>query len=260
MIEVLKNKNLTSRFQILVEIANGGPNVQQREIAKRLDITPQAVSDYVSQLITQGMLTSQGRSGYSITNEGVNWMIGILRDLSGYTTYIHRTIANISVCAAVAEDNIEKGQKVGLKMKDGLLFATQDTGTGATGIAVSKSPKGMDVGVTTIEGIVPLKVGKATILRVPAVQRGGSGKVDPKIIRKYLKQSTFVAAIGLESLVCLRQANVEFQMYGAVDATIEAARSGLNPLVVCVENETSGLISQLEEARIGYDMVAAEIK
>ncbi len=49
-------------------------------------------------------------------------------------------------------------------------------------------------------------------------------------------------------------------MYGAVGATIEAARSGLNPLIVCVEHETSGLISKLEEARIGYDIVAAEMK
>ena len=39
MIEVLRNKNLTTRFQILVEIANAGPTIQQREIAKNLDIT-----------------------------------------------------------------------------------------------------------------------------------------------------------------------------------------------------------------------------
>ncbi len=110
----------------------------------------------------------------------------------------------------MAEDDIEKGQKIGLKMKAGLLLASQDTGTGATGIAVSKSKKGTDVGVTGVEGIVPLKIGKATILRVPAVQRGGSGKVDFNILKKHLKQSTFVAAIGLESFVCLRQANVEF--------------------------------------------------
>jgi putative transcriptional regulator len=260
MIEVLKNKNLTSRFQILVEIASSGPNVQQREIAQRLNITPQAISDYISQLITQGLLISQGRSSYRITNEGVNWMIGILRDLNGYTTYIQRTIANISVCAALAEDDIERGQKVGLKMKEGLLFASRNTDTGATGIAVSASRRGNDVGVTDIEGIVPLKLGRATILRVPAVQNGGSGKVDFNILRKNLKQRTFVAAIGLESFVCLRQANVEFQIYGAISATIEAARSGLNPLIVCVENETSGLISKLEEARIGYDIVAAEKK
>ena len=36
MIEVLRNKNQTTRFQILGEIADKGPDIQQREIAKEL--------------------------------------------------------------------------------------------------------------------------------------------------------------------------------------------------------------------------------
>jgi predicted transcriptional regulator len=51
MIEVLKNKNMTTKFQTLVEIANSGPNIQQRDVAKKLDITPQAVPDNIAQLI-----------------------------------------------------------------------------------------------------------------------------------------------------------------------------------------------------------------
>jgi putative transcriptional regulator len=67
MIEVLRNKNLTTKFQILVEIADGGPDIQQREIARKLDITPQAVSDYIAQLVKEKMLISQGRSSYKVT-------------------------------------------------------------------------------------------------------------------------------------------------------------------------------------------------
>jgi putative transcriptional regulator len=259
MIEVLKNKNVTTRFQILVEIANSGPNVQQREIAKRLHITPQAVSDYIAQLTREGKLISQGRSSYRITNEGVNWMIGILRELSGYIAYIQGAVANISVCAALAEDDLEKGQRVSLKMKNGLLFASSTVSSGARGITVTKSDKGDDVGVTDIDGIVPLKIGRATILRVPAVQRGGSRKADFNILKQHLKRRPFTAAIGLEAFVCLRKVGADFQMYGAIDAAIEAARSGLNPLVVCVESETSQLISRLEEAGVGYDLFSAEL-
>jgi len=36
MIEVLRNKNMTTKFQILVEIADSGPDIQQREIARKL--------------------------------------------------------------------------------------------------------------------------------------------------------------------------------------------------------------------------------
>ena len=137
MIEVLRSKNLTTRFQILVEIADSGPSVQQRDIARKLDITPQAVSGYIAQLTKEGMLISQGRSGYKITNDGVNWVIKTLRDLSSYNTFIQGAIASISVCTAIAESDLEEGQKVTLKMKDGLLFASKDAAGGATGITVS---------------------------------------------------------------------------------------------------------------------------
>ena len=41
MVEILQNKNSATRFQILVEIAASGPNIQQKSIAAKLDVTPQ---------------------------------------------------------------------------------------------------------------------------------------------------------------------------------------------------------------------------
>ncbi len=58
MVEILRNKNLTTKFQILVEIASKQPNIQQKDIAKKLKITPQAVSDYIKQLLKDGFLIS----------------------------------------------------------------------------------------------------------------------------------------------------------------------------------------------------------
>jgi putative transcriptional regulator len=259
MIEVLKNKNVTTKFQVLVEIANSGPNVQQRDIAKSLEITPQAISDYVSQLIKDERLVSEGRSSYRVTNEGVNWMIKMLRELSGYTDYIQRAVTDISVCTAIAEDNLDRGQKVGLKMSDGLLVATTQPSRQASGVTASSARAGEDVGVTTIEGIVPLQIGRVTILRVPGVQRGGSNKVDMARLQSYLKKSLFTASLGLEAFVVLRKTGADFCRYGAADAAIEAARSGIDPLVVSVENETSGLIARLEKEKIGYEIVDTTI-
>jgi putative transcriptional regulator len=42
MVEILQNKNSATRFQILVEIAASGPNIQQKDIATKLGVTPQA--------------------------------------------------------------------------------------------------------------------------------------------------------------------------------------------------------------------------
>lgn len=258
MIEVLRNKNLTTKFQILVEIANGGPDIQQREIARNLEITPQAVSDYIAQLVNEKMLISQGRSSYKVTSEGVNWVIRALRELSGYSLFIQRAVNNISVCAAIAADDLKKGQKVAIEMKDGQLFALADTDDGATGITTSSARRGEDVGVSTIKGIVPLDVGIITIVNIPSVERGGSRKVDYRVVEKQVATGNPVTSLGLEAGVVLRRVGADFYQYGAAGAAIESARSGLNPLVVCVENETSELISQLEKAKIRYQLIDAE--
>jgi putative transcriptional regulator len=258
MIEVLRNKNLTTRFQILVEIANAGPAVQQREIAQNLNITPQAVSDYIAQLSGEGLLASEGRAHYRVTNQGVNWIIKTLRELGEYNAFIQRAITDLSVCAAIAKDDLKKGQKVGLEMKDGLLLASASRKRGASGTTIDRARAGEDVGISGIEGIVPLEVGRVTILRMPGIQRGGSKKINYDILKQHLAKSNMVAALGLEALAALRKTRSEFQHYGAAAAAIEAAKSGLKPLVVCVDSEAADLIARLEKERIAYQLFDAE--
>jgi putative transcriptional regulator len=254
-IEILRNKNLTTRFQILVEIADKGPNVQQRDIARKLDITPQAVSAYIAQLIKDGMIVSEGRSRYRMTNEAVDWIIKGLREISDYGTLVQKAITNISVCTAIAESDLTKRQKVGLKMKDGLLLATEDTDLGSTGIVVSDARKGEDVGVSDIEGIVKLKLGKVTILRIPGIQKGGSRTVDTEQLKSNISDAKPVGAIGIEAIVALRNLDIKpVYAYGATEAAIEAAKSGLFPVIVCVDDETPGLIARLEAQSIDYEL------
>ena len=256
MVEILRNKNLATRFQILVEVANSGPNIQQRDIAKRLDVTPQAISDYIRQLAKEGLLASDGRSRYKVTNDGVNWIIKVLRELRSYNDFIEKAITNISVCTAVADANLAKGQTVGLEMKGGLLFATDRAGRGARGIAASDAKKGEDIGVTNVEGIVTLRIGKVTILRVPNIQKGGSGKVDLGRLQSEINGRPIIGAIGIEALIALRQVDTKsYYFYGVKEAAIEAANSGLQPLVVCVEDETPGLINRLEAENISYELI-----
>lgn len=43
MVEILRNKNVATRFQILVEIAAMQPTIQQKDIARRLDVIGNAI-------------------------------------------------------------------------------------------------------------------------------------------------------------------------------------------------------------------------
>lgn len=260
MIAVLRNKNLTTKFQILAEIADRGSDIQQREIAQKLEVTPQAVSAYIAQLIREKMLIYDGYSGYRITNKGVDWIIKALRDLNNYNLFVQRAVNNISICAAIAEEDLKKDQQVGLIMKDGLLYASSKIDSGATGVATSNAGVNQDIGIVNIRGIVPLEIGKVTIAKIPGIERGGSERVNYNILNDYVKDSQLIAALGLEAFAALRKTGAAFYRFGAMEMAIESAKCGLNPLVVCVENEASALVTRLKQEQIRYELFEPEDK
>ena len=228
MVEILQNKNSATRFQILVEIAASGPSIQQKSIAAKLGVTPQAISDYIQQLIKEDLVVSTGRSHYRVSTKGVNWMLKVLREFRSYASLVEQAVTNVTVCAAIAECDINQGQAVGLKMKNGLLFATRQPNSGARGIAVSSVSRGEDLDVSNIEGLVKLTRGKVTILQVPVIQKGGSRQVDLELLQTQITSNQQVGAIGIEALVSLRRLNIEPRyLYGVTEAAIEAARCGL---------------------------------
>ena len=103
MTQILRSKNLATKFQILIEVATNQPNVQQRDIAKKLGVTPQAVSEYMGKLMEEGSLVSEGRSKYRVTRKGADWILKMLRDLQSYSAFAGKAITGMSVCAAVAD-------------------------------------------------------------------------------------------------------------------------------------------------------------
>jgi putative transcriptional regulator len=255
IVEVLRNKNLATKFQILAEIANSGPNVPQRDIARRLEVTPQAISDYIGQMIEDGLIVLDSHSKYKVTNEGINWIIKVLRDMKDYGDFVAQAINNISVCTAIADSQLEKGQKVSLLMKNGVLVASAREQSGATGETVSEARSGEDVGIKDIEGIVSLKFGQVTIVKIPNVQHGGSRSIDLEQLKKTLDGKPMVGAIGIEALVALKKIQVQdIYFFGVKEAAVEAVHHGISPLIVCVENDLSGLLKKLEEASITYQL------
>lgn len=256
MIEVLQNKNSATRFQIMAEIASAGPNIHQKYIALKLGISPQAVSEYIRQLSEEKLLTAESRLSYKISIEGVNWMLKILREINDFLAEATLAVKNITTCAAIAENDVARGQAVGLRMKGGLLIATTKVTAGAKGIAVTGAKAGEDVGVSHIEGLVLLKKGKITVLEVPAIQKGGSRKIDISSLKELVSGRQQVAAIGMEALASLRKAGVEPRyLYGVTEATIELARCGLDVVIVAASDAIPDLIKKLRENGLDYGMV-----
>ena len=257
MAQILQSKNLATKFQILLEIAASQSNIQQKNIAEKLNITPQAVSEYVKELISDGWLASQGRSRYKVTKEGVDWILQMARQLQSYCSFVNKVVSDISVSTAIAADNLSSGQPVSLYMKDGLLFASRRLSKGeARGIPVLDAMKGEDVGISQIEGVIKLEMGEVIIYKVPDVREGGSRNVDFARLKEELDKGRLVGAIGNEALVTLKSIGVKPDYrYGVKEAMVEAASCGQSFLVVSTEDAASEIVRRLEEENLKYKIV-----
>ncbi len=255
MAQILKSKNLATKFQILVEIAANQPTIHQKSIAAKLKVTPQAISDYMAKLEHDGWVVSDGRSKYRVTQAGINWVLQMLREISAYSDYVQKAITNVTVCAAIADTNVSAGDTVGLEMKDGILVATRAIRSEATGTAISDAKQGEDVAISGISGIIDFEKGKVIILTVPDIQGGGSSKVDLKKLKKKTGLHQAVGAIGIEALAAMHRAGLEPRYTcGVTEAAIEATHVGLTFTIVCSQDAVPDLISRLKAENLSYHM------
>jgi putative transcriptional regulator len=256
--QILRDKVDATKYQIIIEIAAAKVNIQQRDIAQKLNISPQAVSKYMEDLVSNNLVATDGRSKYTVTKKGVGWVLEKYKDLQNHFNQVRAIMTSITVCAAIASSDISKGRKVGLVMNKGLLCTTSAGNSSATGIAANSAKSGDDVGITDIEGILPLEMKPVKILSVPSIRRGGAKSADKNILKEEIDENNIIGAIGIEALISLIKIDIKPQyFYGVKEMTIEAVRSGLSVTIVCVDDEVPDLLKKLVEEHLDYRVINA---
>lgn len=251
---VLEKKREVTRFQILVEVAASQPQIKQSQIADSLGITPQAVSEYIKDLVAEGMISSGGRGQYTVTPLGVERIIAGARELKDYSDYVlNNVIGQVSVWAAIARKPINKDDKVNVTMDDGILYADKDDG-GASGIAINDAAPGEDVGISGLQGLIPLNQETVTLIRIPAIANGGSRAIDAGSLKQATKG--LVCASGVEALASLKKAGIVPDVrFGPIEAAIEAAIKGVKATLILSEDMAPQAIQKLESSGAGYKVV-----
>jgi putative transcriptional regulator len=257
---LLRSKREVTRLQILVEITEHQPSVRQQEIAEKLGITPQAVSEYIRELSDDGLVAAQGRGRYTVTRTGIEWVLNHAEALEVYARHIRRDIIQqVSTWTAIAAEDLAEGDEVGVYMKGGFLYAARGEKT-ATGTVVMDARTGEDTGVTRLSGIIEHTEGVVHVCKVPRIQRGGSRKVRRDRLAGVISDVGMVAAVGLEAYIALQQAGREPDMFfGAREGVIEAAFHGIDCAILIVDEEFTDFLKRLEGVHLHYiihDLVA----
>jgi len=250
---ILRNKREVSRFQILAEIAEHQPAVRQQEIADKLGVTPQAVSEYIRELAEEGMVSASRRGNYEVTKAGVEWVLAHAESLESYARHIRRDIIQqVSIWTAIAAENLKAGDEVGVYMQDGFLYAAKKPAA-ATGSVMADTMKGTEAGVAHLSGIIEHHEGTIHVCKVPRIQYGGSRNVQKEQIREIIAHTGLVAAVGLEAYVALNTAGRKPDMFfGAREGVIEAAFHGIDCAIVIVDEEFTDLIKRLDGVKLAY--------
>lgn len=252
---VFKKKGELTQFQILAEIAKNEPHLRQKDIAKKLGITVQAVSENLKNLADEGYVeTRMGRSRYKITKRGIDKVKMEAGDLKRFADEVLNIMSTYkSIWPAIAREDLKSGDRVGLVMENGTLYAEKNDSS-AYAEVLSDAYKGEDVALIKLGGTIDLKPGKVTIIILPTINQGGSRSVDYQKIKKVMKKDfDKVGIMGTVSRAVVDKFNIKPDFEFATPyATVAASKRGLDILVFTVGKMNRSITRKLDENGIEY--------
>ena len=253
--KVLLSRKETVKLLILSELVKN-PECNQRDIAKKLQITPQAVSEHFKELISENLVRVIHKGYYEVTDKGKEWINKNLIDLHLFVENVLDTVFSSSL-VAIAHGKIEKESEVEYWFQDGYIFAREMEG--GNGFALTSAEDGEDVLIKPSGMFKPPKKGEVLIFRVPIVQRGGSRAVDIQALKNVVRENEryIVIALGIEALVACRKAGVEPIFFGGKNVCVEAAHHGSGVIAVVTETLVEDLIRTLVDEGLRFEVVEA---
>lgn len=253
--KVFKKKGELTRFQILAEITKGEPHLRQKDIAEKLGITVQAVSENIKNLVDDGYVeTGFGSAKYKITKRGIEKVKGEASNLRKYADNVLETMnAYKSVWPAIAREPMKAGDKIWLEMDKGTLYATKKE-TSAYAEVLNDAKEGEDVALIRHEGTIELELGTVTIIRLPTINQGGSRSCNlERVLEIYNTGFDKIGAMGTVSRAVADKLGIEIDFeFATPEATAAAAKRGLNVMVFAVGKMTKSITRRLDSEGIKY--------
>lgn len=249
MTDLIRNKGRITRTLLLMEMATGSPK-DQRSLADPVGVTPQAISDYLSKMKKEGLVTI-GPDGPRPTIKGVDQLHQDLLELKGFVDGSIGKLDIIRSTDAIARDRIDKGDKVNLIMEDGLLCAVKK-GSGSSGIAERDARPGEMVPISNLSGIVEMESGTLRMIEIePARRGGGRGRITKEQLLELSSvgiSSYRIAALDMEAMALLERSSIEPDLeMPPPEAVLNCLIRGLDLISIGTPFAISTLIRSLDK-------------
>ena len=248
----LRDLKRNTELLILIEVIDS-PTVRLKDIADKLDITVQAVSQYFGAMKKEGLVKEQ-RGSIRPTRKGMQLLQEHFTTLKQDVDDVLRRISVIDTCVAIAGAKVDDGQPVGLVMEDGLLMAYPGRKESSMGVAKEAASEGDDVLVGELEGIVDMDLGELLLVEAPSEFEGGSKGVDvPKIAEKIesFSPGLLVAGDPVGSSLLMKTSGELFTIHAPVEATMSALSKGVDVAFCGTKESTDRIIEAVDALKAG---------
>jgi len=258
--KILRDLRAFTKLLILLELKSQ-PRIKMQEIADRLDVTIQAVSEYIKLMINDNLILKTNGE-YRLTQIGVEFLHNNISELKEFLDKKIEDLDIINECTAIAGEDLNKGEKVYLSMEGGLLIARKnaidnnsdsnnknESESQSNGLVLYDVKSGTDVAIGNLKGILDYEFGNLTILTLPSTKDGGSKLVSIKKFEKLIKDHDpdRVAIYDLIGYSVIKKLGLDPDIeFSSLAASVEAIQRGYNVMLLTSMDTLSDIVSQLE--------------
>ncbi len=243
---ILRDKGKITEMLILLELLKGKRKL--KEIADEISITVQGVSEYMKLLEREGYW-KDGK----ITPQGWEFLNSCVEELGEFVHTANQIMERKKVTEAIAGEDIEKGETVGLFLENGYLHAYKKEST-SSGVALTSARRGEDIGVSNLRGIIHIDFGEVDIYAMPPVEEGGTRLVNREKLRALLRRESGkkVGICGVVAYLALRDlTDIDFE-FSAANSAVEAAYRGISTLLFVSHEMLPYVIKTIADRGVTY--------
>lgn len=158
----------------------------------------------------------------------------------------------VSVRYAIADKDVIEGEKVGLVLREGMIYAvSSDTpGVSLAGRCIYSARKGEDIALLSLKGEMRPAYGGIYVLRIPGLEEGGSRSADLTKIRELLddKKPQRLGAMGTSAKVVARKLGLECNYdVEVVQSSISAALRSMDVAILATGKMAVRVVEKIKE-------------